>query len=73
MSNESSNPGGLRVEERQCLTCEWLQLDNHNQFKGGDAKDRSGSEKAHWADWCELFPNAPLGKCGGYTGRENNR
>lgn len=68
MSDEMSNLSGLKAIERQCLTCEWLQINLDAVKKGGNT-----GEKSHWADWCELYPNAPLGPCGGYVGKENSR
>jgi hypothetical protein len=61
----------LKKEEEQCLTCEWLKIEQQRRESGN--KEQKSRERGSENDWCEMFETAPLGMCVGWVRMERRR
>ncbi len=60
----------LKKEEEQCLTCEWLKIEQQRRESGKEGEQGS---RESVNDWCEMFETAPLGMCVGWVRMERRR
>jgi hypothetical protein len=57
----------LKKEEEQCLTCEWLKIEQKRRESGKEGDWKAAN------DWCEMFESAPMGMCVGWVKMERRR